>query len=249
MVGRFGMPTDADLNIPAYTVGAQVRATGLLHDGAISTIVDFLRAGVFTFASELERTQVAKFLLAFDTGLAPAVGQQVTATSATFADPAVVAHVALLVGQSDAGHCDLVVKGRLAGEQRGWVHVKTTGTFTSDRAADPPETDSALRGHAATAGQERTYTCVPPGEGMRIGVDRDDDGIRDGDDATLDPPTTTTTSSTSTTSGTSTSTTSTTTGGGTIFTLPPHTTNTLFKVPIPLGDPPPFRPGEAPRIH
>ena len=87
---------------------------------------------------------------------------------------------------------------------------------------------------------------------MRIGVDRDDDGIRDADDATLDPPTTTTTSSTtstSTSSSTSTSTTSTTGTGHPLITIPPLTTNTLFHLPIPLGDPPPFLPGEAPRIH
>jgi len=243
------MPTDADLGIPAYTVGNQVRATGLLHDGAISTIVDFLKAGVFAFKDEQQRLQVAKFLLAFDTGLAPAVGQQVTATPSSFGDPKTVARVQLLVARSDAGRCDLVVKGRLAGEPRGWVHVKGSGTFTSDRASDPPIAASALRNQAGTPGQERTFTCVPPGEGMRIGVDRDDDGVRDGDDPALDPPTTTPTTSTSTTTDSSTSTTSTTTTGPFVFTIPPLTTNTLFEIPIPRGDPPPFRPGEAPRIH
>lgn len=29
---------------------------------------------------------------------------------------------------------------------------------------------------------EITYTCVPPGSGLRIGLDRDEDGILDGDD-------------------------------------------------------------------
>jgi hypothetical protein len=34
-----------------------------------------------------------------------------------------------------------------------------------------------------------TYTCVPPGSGQRIGVDRDGDGFWDGDerDAHSDP--------------------------------------------------------------
>ncbi len=36
---------------------------------------------------------------------------------------------------------------------------------------------------AATPGQELTYTCVPPGSGIRIGVDRDEDGCLDFDDA------------------------------------------------------------------
>jgi hypothetical protein len=29
---------------------------------------------------------------------------------------------------------------------------------------------------------EITYTCVPPGSGWRIGLDRDEDGILDGND-------------------------------------------------------------------
>jgi hypothetical protein len=245
-VGRFGMPPDADLGIPAYTVGGQVRGTGVLHDGSISTVLDFLHAGVFQFVSDQQRLQVARFLLAFDTGLAPAVGQQVTTTPSTFGDAAVVARIGLLMARSDAGRCDLVVKGRLGTEQRGWVHAKNTGTFTSDRAADPPVAEASLRGQSAVAGQERTYTCVPPGEGVRMGVDRDDDGIRDADDAVLDPPTTTTSSTTTTT----TSTTTTTVGGGHVpFTIPPVTTNTLIHIPIPIPDPPPYIPGQAPRIH
>ncbi len=39
--------------------------------------------------------------------------------------------------------------------------------------------DADLRRQAATAGQELTYTCVPPGSGVRIGIDRDEDGFPD----------------------------------------------------------------------
>ena len=250
-VGRFGMPTDADLGIPDYTVGAQVRGFGLLHDGGISSVFDFLRAGVFAFANDDERRQVAAFLVAFETGLAPAVGQQVTVTPASVADPTIAARIALLLARSNAARCDLVVKGRLAGQLRGWVHEKTTGTFSTDKAGEPAIAEAALRAQAATSGQERTYTCVPPGEGVRSGVDRDFDGVRDADDAVLDPPTTTTTTSTSSSTSTSTTTTSTSTTRPpfTLRTIPPVPTHTLFNIPIPLGDPPPFRPGQAPRIH
>jgi hypothetical protein len=34
--------------------------------------------------------------------------------------------------------------------------------------ASAPLSDSALRALAAVAGQEVTYTCVPPGSGARI---------------------------------------------------------------------------------
>jgi hypothetical protein len=58
------------------------------------------------------------------------------------------------------------------------------GLFAGDRQGQPPITDAALRSLAPV-----TYTCVPPGSGERIGVDRDDDGVYDGDevDAGTDP--------------------------------------------------------------
>jgi hypothetical protein len=49
-------------------------------------------------------------------------------------------------------------------------------------------TASGLSGHgvatrlAAGAEGEVTLTCVPPGSGVRIGIDRDEDGILDGDE-------------------------------------------------------------------
>src|SRR5262245_39028714 len=35
---------------------------------------------------------------------------------------------------------------------------------------------------AGLAGHEQTYTCVPPGSGARVAIDRDEDGYRDGDE-------------------------------------------------------------------
>ncbi|NIP78115.1 MAG: hypothetical protein GWM90_02475, partial [Gemmatimonadetes bacterium] len=51
-----------------------------------------------------------------------------------------------------------------------------------DRAADPLLTDAQLRQVATISGQELTYTAVPVGAGTRAGVDRDEDGVLDGDD-------------------------------------------------------------------
>jgi DNA-binding beta-propeller fold protein YncE len=85
--------------------------------------------------------------------------------------------------------CDLVVKGTVAGEQRGWVYRPATNDFQSDRIAEPRLSDIQLRLLAATAGQALTYTCVPPLSGDRVGIDRDEDGFLDRDelDAGSDP--------------------------------------------------------------
>jgi hypothetical protein len=48
---------------------------------------------------------------------------------------------------------------------------------------DPSSARARLRrAVAATAGQPLTYTCAPPGSGTRVGIDRDEDGRRDGVD-------------------------------------------------------------------
>jgi hypothetical protein len=39
-----------------------------------------------------------------------------------------------------------------------------------------------LQQYAQTPGQELTFTCVPPGSGLRMGIDRDEDGVYDGDE-------------------------------------------------------------------
>ena len=43
--------------------------------------------------------------------------------------------------------------------------------------------DALLRQVSLLFQREVTYTCTPPGSGMRMGIDRDGDGHRDGDEA------------------------------------------------------------------
>ena len=59
------------------------------------------------------------------------------------------------------------------------------GHFQIDRQAIPPISSAVLYLFAALPGHELTYTCVPPGSGQRIGVDRDEDGFLGGDERTL----------------------------------------------------------------
>ncbi|HJQ83194.1 MAG TPA: hypothetical protein VKA21_03900 [Candidatus Binatia bacterium] len=230
-VGMFGMPAVTFIN-PGDNghKGDQVRGFGFLHDGSIDTVFRFHNGAVFNrdnpggfpidndggfangTAGDPQRRQVEQFMLAFDTNLAPIVGQQITYGSATAGVAG--ARVDLLEARADAGECDLIVKGTLAGEQRGWLRV-VGGSFQSDRHSELGFSDGDLRTQALAAGQELTFTCVPPGSGVRAGVDRDEDGFYDRtevDEAT-DPadagshpagpiPTTTTVTTTSTTTTT-----------------------------------------------
>jgi hypothetical protein len=51
-----------------------------------------------------------------------------------------------------------------------------------DRQGQPLLTAAALLSLATDDGRPLTYTCVPPGSGKRVGVDRDEDGFWDGDE-------------------------------------------------------------------
>ncbi|WP_437942783.1 YncE family protein [Sorangium sp. So ce341] len=185
-VGAFG-GTDMSAFFPDVAfpfLGDQVRGYGFLHDGTIDTLFRFVSLG-FVFppgqAGITAKRQVEDFMLAFDTNLAPIVGQQVTltATNAAVAGP----RVDLLISRADAGECDLVAKSSLLQAQIGFLYTGG-GTFMGDRQSLPPIPDAALRQLPALYGRALTYTCMPVGSGFRTGVDRDRDGILDGDDDT-----------------------------------------------------------------
>ncbi|MDC0677780.1 beta-propeller fold lactonase family protein [Sorangium atrum] len=199
-VGMFGMAESFVFPFGGSNahMGDQVRGFGFLHDGAVDTLVrfnafsDFVQTpenpGGFSVdpEGELLKRQVAEYMLALESNLKPIVGQQITLTSsnAAVAGP----RVDLLVARADAGDCDLVVKGWSQGDEVGFLYIGN-GRFEADRARAPRRSDGELRWLGTRGGGELTYTCVPPGSGGRIGVDRDGDGFRDGDerDAGSDP--------------------------------------------------------------
>ncbi|HEX6903335.1 MAG TPA: beta-propeller fold lactonase family protein [Thermoanaerobaculia bacterium] len=180
--------------------GDQVRGFGMLHDGSVDTVFRFVHGISFSElgngpnsnsfpdgpAGDVQRRQVEAFLLAFPTNLAPAVGQQITLTASSPA--AVSARVNLLRQRADAKECDLVAKTRISGDEAGFLYVGS-GLFARDRRGQKPINEAALRSLATSSGRPVTYTCVPPGSGERVGVDRDGDGVWDGDErqARTDP--------------------------------------------------------------
>ena len=126
-------------------------------------------------------------MLAFDSNLAPIVGQQTTLTNGNAT--VVGERIDLLIDRARAGECDLVVKSGSNHGEKGYLDDVASGLFLGDRRRDAPVSDASLRQRAAQKGGELTYTCTPPGSGVRIGIDRDEDGVFDGDeeDAGSDP--------------------------------------------------------------
>ncbi len=174
-VGMFGVGPLMPFGVPSTPfLGDQVRGFGLLHDGAIASLTDFVAATVFSL-NAAEEAQVHAFVMALSTRLASVVGQQVSATPQSVTDPATLARRDLLLARADAGDCDVVVKFVLAGEARGAFYAG--GFVVTDRAQIFPVAQAWA--DAGTPGQEAVWTCVPPGAGVRMGIDRDSDGAQD----------------------------------------------------------------------
>jgi len=179
-VGMFGFL--APFGGGTVQTGDQVRGFGFSHDGAVDTLFRFVSAPAFVFPSDAERRDSEAFMLQFDNDIAPIVGQQVTLTTTNAA--VVGPRIDLLVARAAAPfssllldgattECELVVKGVIGGEPRGWVRL-ANGLFHRDD--DPGQSalvsDAALRAQVASVGP-LTYTCVAPGSGTRVGINRD----------------------------------------------------------------------------
>jgi DNA-binding beta-propeller fold protein YncE len=108
------------------------------------------------------RRDLEAFLLAFDSNLAPIVGQQatLTATNAAVVGP----RIDLLINLAEAKECDLVARTRKTG------YLYRDGRFVPASVWHRPLLDAELRTKATKRYGEVTYTCVPPGSGQRMAL-------------------------------------------------------------------------------
>ncbi len=155
------------------------RGFGFRNTGDTPTLVQFMAS--FDVGTAQERAQVAQYLQVIETELVPIVGEQVTVGAGLATDQKLDLMVEQALDDGIVPLCDLVVKGRVGGVARGWW-LQASGEYRSDRAAEPLLSQENLLALAGEAGQELTFTCVPPGSGERIGIDRDADGVYDGDE-------------------------------------------------------------------
>ena len=189
-VGMFGFPQNKGFDAAdTGDTGDQIRGFGFTNDGAIDTMFRFFNTIVFhpllnsgfpLINPDATRRDVEQYVLAFDSDLAPIVGQQVTLTStnASVAGPrislmearAAAAFTSKVLGGT-VTECDLVARVAQAGAIKGFVWSPSASTFTSVDGGGNLS-DAALRALAATAGQEVTFTCAPPGSGTRIASTR-----------------------------------------------------------------------------
>lgn len=185
-IGMFGFPDARFFDLPeSGNMGDQVRGFGLTNDGVVDTVERFLSAIVFRrdligSGVGIPDAQTLKdleaYVLAFDTDLAPIVGQQVTLTNTNAS--AVNPRIDLLLARARTAftskilggrvsECDVVAKVAFGGRIHGYFYDATSASWAPDDGS-ANISDATLRSLAATTGQEVTYTAVPPGSGQRI---------------------------------------------------------------------------------
>jgi hypothetical protein len=115
-----------------------------------------------------DKAEMEDFVFAFQSNMRPVVGQQVTLRRD--AGSAAQARLNFLIEQASLGHCDLIASD----ERSGFVYQGT------EFLRDDGDTFSLsqLEQRVIDRGPV-TFTAVPPGEGRRMGVDRDEDGRLD----------------------------------------------------------------------
>lgn len=192
-----------------------VRGFGFQHDGADGKLEDFFTAFVFVqatttvdfqgasvgpnpfgiplFADSADplnaskglsteglelRNNIVDFMMALDSNLLPIVGQQITTT--TLSESASL-RVSLLEERALNGEADLVAHVNVRGDEHGFVFYQ--GAWVPDVSWIDPLSDEGLFDWLHHA--PLTIMAVPPGEGWRVGVDRDGDGYANGDELAL----------------------------------------------------------------
>ncbi|MDJ0657320.1 MAG: hypothetical protein QNJ40_24375 [Xanthomonadales bacterium] len=165
---------------------AQSRAGfGFLHDGSVDTLAEFVALGDFIPSSDQDVADLVALMLSFsgsDLGAGnaahnnfpppsqdthAAVGRQVTVSSAN-----VPGRVNEMLSLADTGAIDVVA--HLSGSS--WLY--DGGNFVAADGSAPVALAALTAG--ASGASPLTLTAVPRGSGLRLGLDRDGDGVSDG---------------------------------------------------------------------
>jgi YVTN family beta-propeller protein len=159
---------------------------GFSHDGSFDTIFNFQKAPQFDFGeagdpgtADSWRSSIEDTLLRFDTGTAPAVGMMVTVDATNKSSASNIIN-SVLIPETQAGNCDLIVRGLYGGSPHGFLRL-SNGLFQPDSQSEAPVSLSTLM-NAAGTGAELTFMGVPVGEGNLLALDRNGNGILNDDE-------------------------------------------------------------------
>jgi hypothetical protein len=157
---------------------------GIQHDGAIPNLAWYFESLAFTLENLQEVADLVALMMAFSgSDFGPPVDDyEPPKDTSQDAHAAVGQQLTLRAGEdhgrltqfmalTDARRVELIVKRGI----RGWLYAGQ-GLFRPDRQGPAQRLDQLL-GEAPL-----TFTVVPHGTGRRFGIDRDQDGLLDGED-------------------------------------------------------------------
>jgi len=126
------------------------------------------------------KANLEAYMFCFDTGTAPAVGYSRTLTSANVTSAPALSDWGTLQSQASVGNIDLIANGTIQGQVVGLLYLPATDNYQSDTTGLGPFTQAQLTGFIQS-GDTLTVMGVPPGSGVRLGIDRNLDGVLNGD--------------------------------------------------------------------
>ena len=146
--------------------------------------------GFVGIPDERTRHGLVEYLMAFDNDLAPIVGQQITLHNRTRNFVSERIHLLKMRAQTpfvskilggQVTECDLIAIGVMNDISRGYLYLPEHNAFRSDMENEELIGFQQLLEQGSTGSNTLTYTCAVPGQGWRMALDRDLDGIFNGD--------------------------------------------------------------------
>jgi len=165
------------------TNGPSIAGFGFNHDGTIPTEQAFFSQNLFPAIQNntTVKNNLTAFMLSFDTGTAPAVGYTRTITATNENTASISNDWSLLESQAALTNVDLIAKGTLNGQRHGLLYQPAQTNYVPDTTNLPAFTHAQLMARIQ-AGDTLSFMGVPPGSGVRMGIDRNSDGVRDSDE-------------------------------------------------------------------
>jgi YVTN family beta-propeller protein len=160
-----------------------VNGFGYDHNGQVDGLFDFFGTSFAPFDGQTaEKEEIEAYELCFDTGMAPAVGYSRTLTVNTVNGAPAQSDWTTLVAQASltTPNIDLIANGTINGVVHGLLYLPATNNYETDTTGLGPFTQAQLTTFI-TNGDTLTLMGVPPGSGLRMGIQRKLDGFKNGD--------------------------------------------------------------------
>lgn len=150
--------------------------------------------GFVGIPNDIVRQGVVDFMMEFDSDLAPIVGQQMTLNKQSSSQKHERVKLLEVRAKSDFSskilggrvkECDLIVRGQLNGQARSFLYLANNDHYISDKQQTQALAPEALKALLVLENDVLTFTCVVPGMGMKMAIDKDLNGIYNADEIAL----------------------------------------------------------------